>query len=197
MPRDQDDLSPQPAIGKVTAQRPQMVNGGQPAATANPRQGAGYGLSRQLPRSAGTTLTKEPGRVVRSERPRGCGSGFGTPRPPGPRKPASFPDVEGRNSYGHLAQGKQAAHTRQSIYGESRVSLPYVKGGGRSAVTIVSLLARGRPPQAAARRAGLEFVEKLLTTTSPARTRRSGTPACFARVPHRRIAGRAGSWSES
>jgi hypothetical protein len=31
-------------------------------------------------------------------------------------------------------------------------------------VTVVSLPARGRPPQAAARRAGLEFVEKLLTT---------------------------------
>jgi hypothetical protein len=31
-------------------------------------------------------------------------------------------------------------------------------------VTGVSLPARGRPPQAAARRAGLEFVEKLLTT---------------------------------
>jgi hypothetical protein len=91
MPRDQDDLSPQPAIGKVTAQRPQMVNGGQPAATANPRQGAGYGLSRQLPRSAGTTLTKEPGRVVRSERPRGCGSGFGTPRPPGPPEAGIVP----------------------------------------------------------------------------------------------------------
>jgi hypothetical protein len=29
---------------------------------------------------------------------------------------------------------------------------------------------RGRPPQAAARRAGLEFVEKLLTRSSPART---------------------------
>jgi hypothetical protein len=48
-------------------------------------------------------------------------------------------------------------------------------------VTVVSLPARGRPPQAAARRVGLEFVEKLLTRTSPARTRRSGTPACFAR----------------
>jgi len=31
-------------------------------------------------------------------------------------------------------------------------------------VTIVPLPARGRPPQAAARRAGLEFVEKLLPT---------------------------------
>jgi hypothetical protein len=30
---------------------------------------------------------------------------------------------------------------------------------------VVSLPARGRPPQAAARRAGLEVVEKLLTNT--------------------------------
>jgi hypothetical protein len=30
--------------------------------------------------------------------------------------------------------------------------------------TLDCLSARGRPPQAAARRAGLEFVEKLLTT---------------------------------
>ena len=64
--------------------------------------------------------------------------------PRAPQKPASFPDAEGRNSYGHLAQGKQAAHTRQSIYGESRVSLPCVKGEVGSAVTIVSLPARGR-----------------------------------------------------
>ena len=50
---------------------------------------------------------------------------------------------------------------------------------------------RGRPPQAAARRAGLEFVEKLLTRTSPARTRRSGTQSMLRRVPLRRI-GRVG-----
>jgi hypothetical protein len=31
--------------------------------------------------------------------------------------------------------------------------------------------------------AGLEFVEKLLTTNSPARTRRSGTRACFGYAP--------------
>jgi hypothetical protein len=31
-------------------------------------------------------------------------------------------------------------------------------------MTVVSLPARGRPPEAAARRAGLEFVEKLLTS---------------------------------
>jgi hypothetical protein len=35
---------------------------------------------------------------------------------------------------------------------------------GRPAA-VVSLPARGRPPQAAARRAGLEVVEKLLTST--------------------------------
>jgi hypothetical protein len=45
---------------------------------------------------------------------------------------------------------------------------------------------------AAARRAPLEGVEKSLPAPSTARTRRSGTPACFAHVPHRRIAGRAG-----
>jgi hypothetical protein len=38
------------------------------------------------------------------------------------------------------------------------------EGEAGSPVTVVSLPARGRPPQAAARRAGLEFVEKLLTT---------------------------------
>jgi hypothetical protein len=37
-------------------------------------------------------------------------------------------------------------------------------GGAGSPVTVASLPARGRPPQAAARRAGLEFVEKLLTS---------------------------------
>jgi hypothetical protein len=47
-------------------------------------------------------------------------------------------------------------------------------------VTVVSLPARGWPPQAAARWAGLEFVEKLLTRSSPVRTRRCGTLACFA-----------------
>src|SRR5215216_306153 len=36
-------------------------------------------------------------------------------------------------------------------------------GEAGSPVTVVSLPARGRPPQAAARRAGLEVVEKLLT----------------------------------
>jgi hypothetical protein len=36
-------------------------------------------------------------------------------------------------------------------------------GEAGSSVTVVALPARGRPPQAAARRAGLEFVEKLLT----------------------------------
>jgi hypothetical protein len=43
-------------------------------------------------------------------------------------------------------------------------------------VPVVSLPARGRPPQAAARRVGLEGVEKSLPAPSPVRTRRSGTP---------------------
>jgi hypothetical protein len=49
-------------------------------------------------------------------------------------------------------------------------------------VTVASLPARGRPPQAAARRAGLEFVEKLLTTnlTSTDTTERN---ASMLRVP--------------
>jgi hypothetical protein len=37
---------------------------------------------------------------------------------------------------------------------------------------------RGRPPQAAARRAGLEFVEKLLTANLTSTDTRSGTSAC-------------------
>jgi hypothetical protein len=56
----------------------------------------------------------------------------------------------------------------------------------------------GRCP--GSRRVGLEFVEKVLPAPSTARTRRSGTPACCCsstRVPHRHIAGRAGSWSGS
>jgi hypothetical protein len=51
----------------------------------------------------------------------------------------------------------------------------------------VSLPARGRPPQAAARRAGLEFVEKLLTTnlTSMDTTERdAGMIGHRTRVPH-------------
>jgi hypothetical protein len=47
---------------------------------------------------------------------------------------------------------------------------------------VAVLPARGRPPQAAARRAGLEFVEKLLTTnlTSTDTTERN---ASMLRVP--------------
>jgi hypothetical protein len=41
---------------------------------------------------------------------------------------------------------------------------PDVEGEAGTPVTVVSLPARGRPPEAAARRAGLEFVGKLLTT---------------------------------
>ena len=53
---------------------------------------------------------------------------------------------------------------------------------------------RGRPCSAA-RRAPLAIVEKPPTRHSTDRQRRSGTPACccsFTRVPHRRVAGRAG-----
>jgi hypothetical protein len=38
-----------------------------------------------------------------------------------------------------------------------------VVGEAGRPVAVVSLPARGRPPEAAARRVGLEFVEKLLT----------------------------------
>jgi len=44
------------------------------------------------------------------------------------------------------------------------------------------LPARGRPPQAAARRAGLEFVEKLHERNG-CLAGRNGTRACFAHVP--------------
>jgi hypothetical protein len=45
------------------------------------------------------------------------------------------------------------------------MSLPCVEGEAGSSVAVGSLPARGRPPQAAARRAGLEVVEKLLTSS--------------------------------
>jgi hypothetical protein len=47
------------------------------------------------------------------------------------------------------------------------VAFEQLGGRGEAArpVSVVSLPARGRPPQAAARRAGLEVVEKLLTST--------------------------------
>jgi hypothetical protein len=41
--------------------------------------------------------------------------------------------------------------------------LPWVMGEAGSPVAVGSLPARGRPPEAAARGAGLVFVEKLLT----------------------------------
>jgi len=59
-------------------------------------------------------------------------------------------------------------------------------------VTAVALPARGRPPQAAARRAGLECVEKLLTERNSCLVGRSGTRACFAHV---RSSDRWSSWS--
>ena len=63
---------------------------------------------------------------------------------------------------------------------------PVVQGEAAAPVTVVSLPARGRPPEAAARRAGLEVVEKLLTSfidaankTSKPRSSR-GSPLCMA-----------------
>ena len=102
-----------------------------------------------------------PRPAVRSERPRGVRKRIRNAPPGPPRMWPSSPDVEGRNSYGHLAQGKQAAHTRQSIYGESRESLPCVKGEVGSAMTIVSLPARGRPPPAGP---ALRRAEEVVTT---------------------------------
>jgi hypothetical protein len=55
------------------------------------------------------------------------------------------------------------------------------RGWGRCPVTVVSLPARGRPPQAAARRAGLEFVEKLRQPRRPAR------PSLAVLPPRRRL----------
>jgi hypothetical protein len=52
------------------------------------------------------------------------------------------------------------------------------------------LLTSRSPDWFAGRRAGLEFVEKLLQRSSPARTQRSETPACcwsFTGVPLRRL----------
>jgi len=44
-----------------------------------------------------------------------------------------------------------------------RLRLARVEGKAGAPVTVVSLPARGRPPQAAVRRAGLEDVEEMLT----------------------------------
>jgi hypothetical protein len=81
---------------------------------------------------------------------------------------------------------------------------PTAFGEAGLSVTVVSLPARGRPPQAAARRAGIEFVEKLLTTnlTSADTTERD---AGMLRLASRRVAsvelatdpGSSWSWSSS
>jgi hypothetical protein len=63
---------------------------------------------------------------------------------------------------------------------------PVVQGEAAAPVTVVSLPARGRPPQAAARRAGLEFVEKLLTSKaskgSPMRDAHGASISMLSRV---------------
>jgi len=64
MPRDQDDLSPQPAIWQgggsaaPDGQRRSVGGDGEPPPGRRARP------SRQLPLSAGTTLPKDPARVV-------------------------------------------------------------------------------------------------------------------------------------
>src|SRR5215213_8539480 len=74
-----------------------------------------------------------------------------------------------------------------------------VEGEAGAPVAVVSLPARGRPPQAAARRAGLEFVEKLLTDSMLALLdgRHAADPsglgrACFAVSS---VDPRLGSWT--
>jgi hypothetical protein len=71
-----------------------------------------------------------------------------------------------------------------------------VLGEAGSRVTVVSLPARGRPPQAAARRVGLEGVEKSLPAPLNSTDTTERNASIFARIPHRRIASRAGycSW---
>jgi hypothetical protein len=59
---------------------------------------------------------------------------------------------------GKAAKARPSRWCRRSLYAPDRASLPkYLPSSSRGAA------GRGRPPQAAARRAGLEFVEKLLT----------------------------------
>jgi hypothetical protein len=56
---------------------------------------------------------------------------------------------------------------------------------------------RGRPPQAAARRAGLEFVEKLLTSAVVALLDEAEREHASARVPLPAATGRPGYWLSS
>jgi hypothetical protein len=57
-----------------------------------------------------------------------------------------------------------------------------------------SVAGRGRPPQAAARRAGLEGVEKLLTTNLTSTDTTERNASMLLPRPARRITGRAGPW---
>jgi Transcription factor WhiB len=116
--------------------------------------------------------------------------------PPAPQIPSltsTFPQRQDRWSALGPCKGRQGVGAgllqpdgeRLQLVGEQ---VPvHVQGDAGIPVTAVSLPARGRPPQAAARRAGLEGVEKSLPVPSPARTGGSGTPTCFATpVPTRR-----------
>jgi hypothetical protein len=61
--------------------------------------------------------------------------------------------------------------------------IPYMRFGGSRLSNIADPAGRGRPPKAAARRAGLEFVEKLLTTNLTSTDTRSGTRGMPLLVP--------------
>jgi hypothetical protein len=82
--------------------------------------------------------------------------------------------------------GLVQAHPRADL-GPGRRRPAGVQGEAGPPVTVVWLPGRRRPE--AARRAGLEGVEKLLIRSSSARTRRSRTPACFCSFT-RLLAGR-------
>jgi hypothetical protein len=72
----------------------------------------------------------------------------------------------GGRSGGYPAFGEDPEHPPVRVTCHTLVAFEQLGGRVRPdrPVTVVSLPARGRPPQAAARRAGLEFVEKLLPT---------------------------------
>jgi hypothetical protein len=67
----------------------------------------------------------------------------------------------------------------------------WVVGEAGTPATVVSLPARGRPPEAAARRAGLEGVEKSLP--APLNSTDTTEQNAMRCIPPRRI-GRAGYW---
>jgi hypothetical protein len=64
-----------------------------------------------------------------------------------------------------MVAGRLASKVYQAGAGVAAQACPGGEGEAGTPVTVVSLPARGRPPQAAARRAGLDVpVEKVVTT---------------------------------